>query len=384
LRQKLVRIIGGVALAALVAGGAAACAKDEGGSAACDLKFGFFGALSGDNAGLVVPMKNGSALAVDQYNATNPKCKVSIVEFDSQGSPDKAGGLATSAVGDAKIVAMIGPAFSGESEVANPIFEQAGLPAITPSATRPSLSTKGYKIFHRGVGNDFAQGPAAARYIKTVLGATKVFVVDDQSAYGAGLADEVKKGLGALVVGTDKVSDKQTEFSAVVTAVNTSGAGALFYGGYTAEASLFLKQLRAAGWHGTFVGGDGINDANMLSVTGTADVEGTTATCPCAPPTAAKGTFQADYKAKFGASPQVYSDVAYDIANVLLDGVKADKTTRADLLAFLGTYSKAGAASGVTYKWDATTGELDPSQVVVWAFEAKAGAWVPKVEIPKS
>jgi branched-chain amino acid transport system substrate-binding protein len=370
-------------LAALVAGSAAACAKDDGGSAACDLKFGFFGGLSGDNAGLVTPMKNGSALALDQYNATNPACKVTLVEFDSQGSPDKAGGLATSAVGDAAIVAMIGPAFSGESEVANPIFDTAGLPAITPSATQPSLSTKGYKIFHRGVGNDLSQGPAAGRYIKSVLNATKVFVVDDQSAYGAGLVDEVKKALGAVVVGTDKVSEKQTDFAAVVTKVTTSGAAVVYYGGYTAEASLFLKQLRAGGFTGQFVGGDGLYDANMLSVTGTADVEGTIVTCPCAPPSAAKGTFAADYKAKFGADPGAYSDVAYDITNVFLDGVKAGKKTRADLQAYLGTYSKAGAASGVTYKWEAN-GELDPSQVLVWAFEAKAGAWVPKQEIPKS
>jgi branched-chain amino acid transport system substrate-binding protein len=372
-------------MAALIVGGAAACKKEATEGAAgqtCDLKIGFFGGLSGDNAGLVTPMKNGSLLALEQFTTANPDCKVALVDFDSQGAPDKAGGLATSAVNDSKIVAMIGPAFSGESEVANPIFEQASLPAITPSATRPSLSTQGYKIFHRGVGNDLSQGPAAARYIKDVMKATKVYVVDDQSAYGAGLADEAKKVLGTLVVGGDKVTAKQTDFAGVVTKVTGANVPALFYGGYTAEASLFLKQLRAAGWKGVFVGGDGINDTNMLSVTGQADVEGTIATCPCAPATEAKGTFVADYQKKFNVEPAVYADVAYDLTNVFLEGIKAGKVTRADLLAFLSTYSKAGSATGVTYKWEAS-GELDPAEVVVWAFEAKAGAWVPKQEIPK-
>lgn len=385
MRHGFARVIGGAALLALVAVGAAACKKDEGtpsGNAACNLEIGFFGGLTGDNSGLVTPMKQGSDLAIKEYNAAHQDCQVKLTPYDSQGLPDKANGLATDAVNNKNLVAMIGPAFSGESEVANPIFETAGLPAITPSATRPSLSQDGLKIFHRGIGNDLAQGPAAARYIKDVMKAEKVFVVDDQSAYGAGLADQVKEGLGAAVVGSDKVTEKQPDFGGVISKVKASGATVLFYGGYTQEAAPFLKQLRAAGWKGTFMGGDGINDANMLSVTGQQDVEGTVATCPCAPATAAKGTFAADFEKEFGQAPGVYADVAYDVTNIFLEGIAAGKTTRADLLAFLGTYNKAGKASGVTYKWG-PEGELDPAEVRVWAYIAKNGEWVPDQEIPK-
>ncbi|KAB1932289.1 branched-chain amino acid ABC transporter substrate-binding protein [Micromonospora sp. ALFpr18c] len=388
MRQNFVRVLGSVAIAALIAGGASACKKDEGtsdGSAskACDLKIGFFGALSGADAGLVTPMKQGADLAVEKYNAENADCKVTVQAFDSQGKADLAGGLATSAVADTKIVGMVGPAFSGESEVALPIFDTAGLSSISPSATRPSLSTKGWKVFHRGVGNDFSQGPAIASYIKNVLKSDKAFVIDDQSAYGAGLADEAKKVLGTAVIGTDKVVDNAQEFGAQISKVKTSGATVLFYAGYTEEAAPFLKQLRAAGWTGTFIGGDGINDANMLSVAGQKDVEGTIATCPCGPATAAKGTFVTDFKAKYSVDPGVYADVSFDLANIYLEAIKAGKTTRADIQAFLSTYNKAGSASGVTYKWE-PNGELDPAQVKVWAFKATAGAWAPDVEIPKA
>ncbi|GIF72607.1 branched-chain amino acid ABC transporter substrate-binding protein [Asanoa siamensis] len=388
MRQIFVRAIGGVALAALVLGGAAACKQDEGGteggsaSKVCDLKIGFFGALSGGDAGLVTPGKQAADLAVKQYNAEHADCKVSIQAYDSQGKPELAGGLATSAVGDAKVVGIVGPAFSGESETANPIFQQAGLPVITQSATRPSLADNGWAIFHRGVGNDFSQGPAAAAYIKSI-NAAKVFVVDDQSAYGAGLADEVKKALGATVVASDKATDNQQDFSAIVTKVTSSGATALFYGGYTEEASPFLKQLRAGGYKGTFVGGDGIYDANMLSVTGNADVEGAVATCPCAPATTAKGTFVQDFKAEFNAEPGVYADVAYDLTKIYLEAIGEGKSSRADIQAFLKSYNKAGSATGVTYKWD-DKGELDPAQVRVWSYIAKNGAWAPDKEIPKA
>jgi branched-chain amino acid transport system substrate-binding protein len=390
-RQKLVRAVGAAALATLMMGGAAACKADSGneggntaGGAACDLKIGFFGALTGDAAGLGIHMRNGTKMAIDKYNTANADCKVTLEQYDSQGDPAKAPALARQAVGDTKVVAIIGPAFSGESEVADPIFEEAGLPTISPSATRPSLSTKGWKTFHRGVGNDESQGPAAGRYIKNVLKAEKVFVIDDQSAYGAGLADEVKKVLGAKVVGQDKVQVKQTDFSAVSTKITGSGATALFFGGYYTEAGLLLKQLKNAGWKGTMVAGDGVNDANFIKVAGQAAAEGTILTCPCAPATAAKGTFVADYKAAFeNAEPGTYADVSFDITNIALEGIKAGKSSRADLNAFISSYNKAGTATGVTYKFEAN-GELDPSQVIVWAFKVANGAVVPDVEIPKA
>jgi branched-chain amino acid transport system substrate-binding protein len=386
-RQKLARVLGGVAIGALVFSGAA-CKADSGNEAgggnkgACDLKIGFFGALTGDAAGLGIHMRNGTQLAIEQYNAENKDCQVKLEQYDSQGDPAKAPPLAQQAVGDAKVVGIIGPGFSGESEVADPIFDEAGLATITPSATRPSLSTKGWKIFHRGVGNDTSQGPAAGRYIKNVLKADKVYVVDDQSAYGAGLADEVKKVIGTPA-GYDKIQVKQTNFSAVVTKIKASGAKVLFFGGYYTEAGLLLKQLKGAGWQGTMVAGDGVNDANFIKVAGQQVAEGTILTCPCAPATKAKGSFVTDYKTKFNTDPGTYADVSFDITRILLEGIKAGKTTRADLNTFVGGYSGTGSATGVTYKFE-STGELDPAQVIVWAFKVNAGQVVPDIEIPKA
>jgi len=387
-RQKLARALGGIAIAALVLSGAACQAgeddgDDSGKDAACGMRIGFFGPLTGDAAGLGIHIRNGAKLAIDQYNKDNADCTAEIVEYDSQGDPAKAPALATQAVGDQKVIAIIGPAFSGESEVADPILQSGGLPSITPSATRPSLSTKGWSVFHRGVGNDTSQGPAAGRYIKNVLKADKVYVVDDQSAYGAGLADEVKKVIGTPV-GEDKVQVKQTNFSAVVTKIRNSGATALFFGGYYTEAGLLLKQLKGAGWTGTMIAGDGVKDANFISVAGQAAAEGTITTCPCAPATAAKGTFVTDYKAAFdNAEPGTYADVSYDITKIVLEGLKDGKATRADMLSWIKAYNKAGPATGVTYKFE-STGELDPTQVIVWAFKVQAGKLVPDQEIAKA
>jgi len=389
LRQGLVRALGSVAIVALIAG-AAACNsnKSTGGSSSgsknCGFEIAYFGALTGSSANLGVNIEQGAELAVDQYNDKNGANCISIKKFDSQGSPDVAPGLARSLVTDAKILGIVGPPFSGESEAADPIFDSAGIPLITPSATRVSLSSHGWKVFHRAVANDGSQGPAAANYMKSVLKADKVFVADDQSAYGAGLADAVKQTLGSAVVGTDKTAadGKQTDFSATVQKIVASGATAFFYGGYYQNAGLLRKQLTAAGWKGTQVGGDGVNDPGFAKAAGNDAATGSIVTCPCAPASKASGTFVADYKKKWNTDAGTYSDVAFDAMNIFLKGVDAGNTTPDKMNTYLTSVNYTGVAN--TYKFT-STGELDSSLIKVWAFKFDAsGNVVPDQEAPKS
>lgn len=392
MRQGLVRAIGGVAMVALVAG-AAACNSTSSttskGGGNCGYSIAFFGALTGSAANLGVNIEQGAELAVNQYNAKHSAGCVTIVKFDSQGDPAVAPGVARQLVQNTKILGIVGPAFSGESVAADPIFNDAGIPLITPSATNPVLSTGGtatgtpWKVFHRAVASDSAQGPAAARYIQSVLKATKVFVVDDQSAYGAGLADAVKGTLGALVTSTDKVGadGKQTDFSSTVTKVTASGADVLFYGGYYQNAGLLRKQLTAAGWKGTLVAGDGVNDPGYIKAAGNAAAQGSIVTCPCAPASKASGSFVADYKAAWNQDAGTYSDVAYDAANMFLGGIDAGDTTTAKMNTYLGDINYQGVAN--TYHFVAN-GELDPSKIVVWAFKIDNGAVVPDQATPSA
>jgi branched-chain amino acid transport system substrate-binding protein len=380
-------VLGGVTLAVALVGSAAACGGNDNGNSSsdkCGLKLAFVGALTGGSANLGINMRNGAQLAIDEYNAKNKGCEVTYVQKDSQGKEDVVSPIAKEIVKDQKLIGSIGPAFSGETQTAMPTYEEGKLPMITPSATRPSLSTNGWKTFHRAVANDDSQGPAAANYIKSVLNAQKVFVMDDQSAYGTGIADNVKKVLGSLVVDTDKVQkDVTKDFAGSITKIRASGATAVFYGGYYQEAGLLLKQMRGAGLKDVIlVAGDGVADAGLSEVAGKENAAGTVVTCPCAPATAAKGNFLPAYKAKFNQDAGSYSDVAYDAANIFLKGIEAGNTTREKMNAYLGTIDYEGVAN--KYKFTAT-GELDPSRFIVWAFKFDAtGNPVADQEAPTS
>jgi branched-chain amino acid transport system substrate-binding protein len=357
-------------------------ASGGGGGAGCGKSIAFFGALTGSAANLGLNIRDGAKLAVDQYNTKNPNCKVTLKNFDSEGSEDKAPAIATQVINDASVIGVVGPAFSGETDATGDAFNEAGLPTISASATRPSLADQGWKTFHRILGNDASQGPSAGKYIKNTLKATKVFIVQDGSAYGSGLADEVEKIAGASA-GKDQVAadGKQTDFSATVTKVKSSGADAVFYGGYYQNAGLLVKQLREGGVTAKFVAGDGVKDEGFIKAAGDQAAEGAVLTCPCNPPNKVEGTFFQDYKTATGKEPGTYSAEAFDAANVFLAGVKAGKGTRDDMQAFIGTYDAKGITKQV--KFDAK-GEIEKSNIVVWAYLVKGGKIVEDQEIPQT
>ncbi|HKG50575.1 MAG TPA: branched-chain amino acid ABC transporter substrate-binding protein [Actinomycetales bacterium] len=369
-------------LALSACGGTTGGSSDAGGSSSsgggknCDLQIGFFGALTGDAANLGQNIKNGAKLAIDQYNAKNASCQVKLKEFDTQGDPAQASSLAQKAVDDKTVIGLVGPAFSGESKAADPKFNEAGLVAITPSATNPALADNGWKTFFRVLGNDASQGPAAAKYIQSVLSAKKVVVVDDASEYGKGLADIVKKTLGSSVVATDTVQQKQTDFSPTVTKIRSAGADAVFYGGYYAEAGLLKKQMSDAGLKTTLVVGDGVKDEGFITAAGEKAADGTVMTCPCLPPDKAGGSFYADYKKAYNAEPATYGAEGFDAAKILLDGIAAGKTARADMVSFVKSYDQPGVTKQL--KFD---DKGEPSEITVWAYKVEAGKIVPDQEI---
>ena len=344
----------------------------SGGGAATSVKIGFFGALTGANAQLGINEYNGEKLAVDQYNAKKPATAVTLVKYDSQGDPAQAPQLAQKVITD-KAVAVVGPAFSGESKAADPIFEQAGIVNITASATNPALATNGWKYFHRAVGNDNSQGPAAAQYIEKKLKAKTVAVIDDNEEYSLGIADIVRSTLkadGVTVAVSDHIDKNAQDYSATVNKIKPANVDAIFYGGYYSEGGRFLKQLRDAGINVPWVSDDGAEDPKLIDSAGASAAEGALMTCPCGDITTnpAAAAFVSGYTASAGSAPGTYSAEAYDATNVILQAIAAGKTTSKDINDYLSTVSYTGLTK--TLKFD-SKGEVASNTIYV--YEVKGG-----------
>lgn len=355
-------VAGAVTTTATAATKAVSCPKG--------LKIAYMGALSGDNGALGTNMVNGASIAFDEFNKANPKCQVEFNKkgsssFDSQGDPAQASPLADKLVGDKKIIGLIGPGFSGETKATMPKYQEAGLPMITPGATNAKLSENGWTLFHRILANDDKQAPGIAKLIKG-RGGKAVGVIDDATEYGKGLADSVRKELGAAKVADDTIDPKGSDFSAAVNKMKAANVDFVFYGGYYAEAAKLVKQLRDGGVKATFVAGDGVLDMAYVDNAG-ANGEGSLLTATGAPGDINKA-FADKFQKKFGTAPTLYAPEAYDCAMVFLAAIKAGKTTRKDIGKFIDSYSAPGITKPLKFT---ASGEVAGD--AVYSYEVKGG-----------
>jgi branched-chain amino acid transport system substrate-binding protein len=351
------------ALVSIATLGVAACSSSSkssnsstsgGGGSGQSVKLGFFGALTGADAQLGINIRNGEQLAISQYNATNPKVKVTLDAFDSQGDPAQANNGATKLIND-KVVAVIGPAFSGESGVADPIFEQAGIPNISASATKVTLAQNGWKFYHRVVADDNAQGTGDADYLVKTLGGKKVAVIDDASSYGQGLADAVRSGVtaaGGTVALNDHIDPKAADYGATVNKIVSAKPDAVFFGGYYDAAGRLVNQLKAKGYAGVFMSGDGSEDQKFVTDAGGAPAEGAYLSCACADSTKipAAQAFNAAYQAQIGSAPEIYSAESYDATNAVLQAIKSGATTPAAINSYLSTIDYQGITKTIKFQ----------------------------------
>jgi branched-chain amino acid transport system substrate-binding protein len=340
-------------------------------------KIAFQGPLSGDNAQLGINEVNGVQLAIDEANESGGlDFKLELVKADDQGSPEQAPTAAAQVLQDDAVLGVVGPSFSGATKAVGAPYGDAGLSFISPSATNPTLSEQGFPTFHRIVPSDNVEGSQAADLF-AAKGYKKVVVIDDLSDYGKGVADELQRGLETQGVEVQRigVDAKTTDYGSTATQVASSGAQAVFYGGYDAQAGLVAQALAAANFTGDKYTGNGGKSSVFTDGAGAAG-DGWYFTCGCSDATVAPEAqdFTAAYKKAFNTDPSTYSPEAFDAANAMIDAIK---TAAKDGTPTRETVEKAVDAldyKGITteIKFD-DTGEVDASAQTVNLFVQENG-----------
>ncbi|MBI4756974.1 MAG: branched-chain amino acid ABC transporter substrate-binding protein [Betaproteobacteria bacterium] len=320
------------------------------------VKLGHVGPLTGGIAHLGKDNENGARLAVDEANAAGvmlggQKVKFEMVAEDDQADP-KVGTTVAQKLVDAKVAGVVGHLNSGTTIPASSIYSQAGIPMISGSATNPKLTEQGLKGIFRVVGRDDQQGPAVANYLMSNAKPKTVAVIDDATAYGEGLANEVEKTLkaaGIKVLAREKGTDKTTDWKAVLTKVKGARPDAVFYGGMDATGGPLIKQGRELGIKAVFAFGDGACTDKMSELAGAA-AEGLICSQAGIPVQAASPKFLDGYKAKFGIDPILYAPFTYDAAGLIIDAMKkADSADPAKYLPLLEKSSYQGASGRIEF-----------------------------------
>lgn len=343
------------------------------------IKIGQVSPLTGPQAHLGRDNDNGARLALDEINAKGlviggKKVTLELKSEDDGADPKTATTVAQKLV-DEGVVGVIGHLNSGATIPASKIYSDNSIPQISPSATAVAYTASGYKTAYRVMTNDAQQGSVLGNYAVTKLGAKKVAIIDDRTAYGQGLADEVEKAVkaaGGEVVAREYTSDRATDFMAILTSIKGKTPDLVFFGGMDPQAAPMLKQLKQLGLSAKFLGGDGAQTPQFITLAG-ADAEGALASNPGLPLDTMPGgqAFKSKFETKYGKI-QNYSPYAYDAVYVMIDAMKrANSTAPAKYLAELPKTDFQGVTGHI--RFDA---KGDISGGAVTLYQVKDGKWV--------
>ncbi len=330
---------------------------DDGGDDA-PIKIGFLSPLTGGAAFIGQEQLGFVKVAVEIFNE-NSGLNVEVVEGDTEINPDTGRIVAERFAADDAIIGVVGPAGSQVCEAVQPVFEDAGIAHITPSCTRTDLTDPGTATFFRPIPTDADQSKTDAEYMVNTLGATNVYLLDDQSSYSVGLNDEMEAELDAMGIDFARasVSQEETDLSSIVTAIISGGYDVVFFPSQIVgqEATLAI-QLREQGYNGVYFMADGGFSPELLTIGGDA-VEGAYlsffAPDPNLVPEAQdyNERYAAQYSEEFGA----FGGAAGMAAEVLLSAIErcAGDVTRECVVTELGNTDLPVTMLGIPIKFGA-------------------------------
>jgi branched-chain amino acid transport system substrate-binding protein len=331
------------------------------------IKFGVAGPHSGDLASYGLPTVNAAKLVIDKVNANggiNGKMVEMLVE-DDVCKPEISTNTATKLVSD-KVDVVLGHICSGATIAAMPIYKDAGVLVMSPSATSDELTLSGdYPNFFRTIAPNAAQSPAMIDFAINKLGLTKIAIIHDKGDYGKPLAEGAKKhvettGKGEVVL-FEGITPGAMDYSAIVQKIKKAGAEVVVFGGYHPEASKIVTIMKKKRFKAAFVSDDGVKDDTFIKVAGKA-AEGVYAAGPqdnAANPLSAQA--KAEHKAAFNSDPGAFFEGGYAATVAMLNAIEiAGSTKLEDLKKVLQTekvdtpvgsinFDKNGDAIGVGF-----------------------------------
>lgn len=339
------------------------------------VRIGHAGPLSGPMSHWGKDNENGVRLAVEELNAQKPVIGGKPVQFellsqDDQGDPRQAVLVANQLV-DGGIQGMFGHFNSGAAIPAAAIYSKAGIADFSP-ATNPGFTTLGYRNVFRVLASDADVGQALAQLAVGKLGAKRIAVVDDRTAYGKGSADDFAKrvkAMGAEIVAQEYASDKSVDFSAILTNIRGKKPDVIFYGGIDAQGGLMANQMKRLGVRAKLMGSDGLCTAEIFKISQGAVND--LLYCSRGGEELAKRPKGADfsrrYQDRFKTEVLTYGPFMYDAVMVMAAAMKkADSTDPAKYLSAVREVSYEGVTN--VFNFD-DQGNLKQPGVTVYAYK---------------
>ncbi len=336
----VVRIGVAVALVAMVfVAGCASSSGDGGaktsGSSSEPIKVGVILSLTGNYAGLGEPEKKALELEVKQINdagGINGRPIELIIEDDGTDEA-KAVSAAAKLIEQDNVVAILGATGTGQSMAIRGDVDRAGIPEIS-MAGGTAVTGKFDKLVYQTPWSNTLVVPYVLNAMKA-QGHTKVALLSSADGYGKDgkaiiLAEAPKSGV--TIVSDQSFNPGDTDFSAQLTKMKSSGADAMLLWTAGKDAANILKTAKDLGvsqpWFGgsgqarkEFVAGAGAAAEGFQFGTGKSLVPSTWGTDT--EEYKVVNDFATRYKDAYDADPDIFAGHAFDAINILAAALKS-------------------------------------------------------------
>ena len=302
--------------------------------------------LTGNVAAYGSAMDNAVKLAVEQKGKLLDK-ELKYVSYDNKSEKTEVASVAKKLVSE-KVVGVVGPATTGDAQVSIPIMEQAKIPAVFPATTGDGITLKDaknpesvYDYIFRVCFSDNYQGVVGAGFVSQKFPNAKVAILQDSASdYSKGLSEAFEKTytdakIGGQIVAKETYQSKDTDFQAVLTSLKSKSFDVLYIPGYYEEVGLIIKQARELGITQPIVGGDGLSSEKLVELAGSkANLTNVfyTAHFSAKSTDADVQAFIKAYKEKYNTTPDSFSALAYDAAQLLMKAIEKAGSTDAQAI----------------------------------------------------
>lgn len=334
----------------------AGCASTGGGSTTAgsgatgdSIKIGLNYELSGNVSTYGTSLVQGIELAYKEINADGGVLgkQVELIKADNQSKTDEAANISSRLATRDKVVAILGPATSGNTKAALPPAQENKVPLISASATADdvTLDSSGNvrEYVFKTCFSDSFQGITMANFAKSEFSYTKAAILrDNTSDYAKGLSENFSKTFiegGGTIVAEEAYQAKDTDFKTLLTSIKAADPEVLFVPGYYEEVGLIVKQARELGLTVPILGADGFDSPKLVEIAGAEALEDVYYSNHYSSGDTSDevGAFKERFNAEYGKDPDAFNALGYDMAYLVADALErageADPVKLKDALA---------------------------------------------------
>jgi len=344
--------------------------------------------MTGNMGSLGTDMFHASELAAAQLNMPLESMgyAVELVSYDDMGDLDTAVSNAKTLVNDPQILCGVGHFTSYLTLNASEVYHQAELAFISPSATNPEVTSRGYLEISRVIGQDNGQGFAGVKFALE-RGFKTVYVLDNGDPYGQGNAGyfiQAAEQLGLPLAGKSFAGAAEN-YAETINKVIQANTDLIYFAGYVDQAGAFVKEARSLGYTGAVLGPDSMDNPELANLAGPFAIDGggmyyikIGASLSNSPDVS---QFVTNFRAKFDSDPQIYAANAYDATGICMKAIEeaskargGEVPTRAEVAAAVRAVVDYPGISGV-YSFNAKGDPTSATYQIMQVATVDAGKW---------